>query len=247
MNKPTKKSKEKWENEITSMFDKIANKYDCINKFISLGMDKRWRTKLLDNLQKYYHSGEILDVGCGTGSLSKLAKDKAMNFSITSMDISPKMLEIAQKSGNADKILCASASQIPLQDKECGAIISAFVLRNLPNLDLFYKEANRILNDKGILVLLDLTRPTFAPIRLLHKLYMKIALPLTALIFRSNISAYQYLNQSINNCFQSQKMDKFITQNGFEKIKIQKLFFGTVTLYTYRKNTTLKKLDSIRN
>ena len=235
MNKPTKKSKQKWEGEITTMFDKIANKYDCINKFISLGMDKRWRAKLLDNLQKYYHSGEVLDVGCGTGSLSKLAKEKSMNFSIISMDISAKMLEIAQKRGNVDKVLCASASQIPLKDKECGAVISAFVLRNLPDLNLFYKEAYRILNDKGILILLDLTRPTFAPINFFHQLYMKIALPLVATIFRSNKDAYQYLNQSINNCFQPSQMDRLITQNGFEKIKIQKLFFGSVTLYTYRK------------
>ena len=235
--KNNKANKDEWEPQISDMFDKIADKYDKINTFMSLGMDKSWRNLLMKNLQQYWKKGAVLDVGCGPGSLAKLAKDKNLSFTIISMDISLKMLEIAVKSGNADKVICASASSLPCLDKKYGAIISAFVLRNLPDLNLFYQQAYRVLDDDGVIILLDLTRPNFSLISFFHHIYMKITLPLGALLFGSNVRAYQYLNQSIKKCYQPAEMTALLEQNGFEKLKIERRCLGTVTLYTFGKKS----------
>ena len=233
--KINKKNKE-WEPQISTMFDKIADKYDRLNTFMSLGMDKWWRYLLVKRLKQYWKGGAILDVGCGPGSLAKTIKKNNLSSDVVSMDVSPKMLEIAAYSKNADKVVCASASSLPCPEKSYGAIISAFVLRNLPDLDLFYKEAYRVLQNDGVIVLLDLTRPSIPFIGFLHSLYMKIVLPLGALIFRSDMAAYQYLNQSIKQCYLPEEMVSILEKNGFKKLKVEKLCLGTVTLYTFKKN-----------
>ena len=113
-----------------------------------------------------------------------------------------------------------------------GAVVSAFVLRNLPDLDRFYKECHRVLNKDGVVCMLDLTQPKFKPISFCHSMYMKMALPLGAKIYGSKVEAYKYLDRSIKNCYSQDEMNGKLKDAGFEVLHTDKKCMGTVTIYT---------------
>ncbi len=222
-----------WQKNVEQMFQEIADTYEKINTFISMGMDEGWRKKLLKRLNQYFDSSApVLDIGCGPGSLSKLAKKQLPQARFISSDICPRFLEIAVNSGNAPEVLRLSANDLPFKNETLSAVTSAFVLRNLPDLERFYKDCYRSLKPGGVIAMLDLTQPKFKPISFFHSLYMKLALPLGAKIYGSRLEAYEYLDRSIKNCIAPKEMEKLLTKCGFTVKHTDSLCLGTVTIYT---------------
>ena len=234
INSVTKDSRLEWEKNIAEMFQEIADSYEKINTFISLGMDQGWRKFQLKRVEQNLKDQLILDIGCGPGSLAALSKKFLPKADFISTDISWRFLEIAANSGNADKVAQVSASDLPFKDNSFGAIVSAFVLRNLPDLERFYKECHRTLKKDGIVCMLDLTQPSFKPIGFFHSLYMKMALPLGAKIYGSKVEAYKYLDRSIKNCYAPKEMKDILEKTGFEVLHVDGKCMGTVTIYTAR-------------
>jgi len=228
-----KSDADEWRKNVEDMFQEIADTYEKINTFISMGMDKGWRLKLLKRLKQYYDpSHPVLDIGCGPGSLSALSKKHLPEARFLSSDICPRFLEIAANSGNAQEVLRLSASDLPFKNECTSAVTSAFVLRNLPDLERFYKECHRILRPGGVISMLDLTQPKFKPISFFHSLYMALALPLGAKIYGSRLEAYEYLDRSIKNCLAPEDMNALLTKCGFTVKHTDSLCMGTVTIYT---------------
>ena len=229
-----KESRQEWEQGIAEMFQEIADSYEKINTFISLGMDQGWRKFQLKRLDTYLKDAPVLDIGCGPGSLSALASKVLPRAKFVSTDISWRFLEIAANSGNASSLAQVSASDLPFRDNSFGAVVSAFVLRNLPDLGRFYRECQRVLKKDGIVCMLDLTQPAFKPISFCHSMYMKMALPLGAKIYGSRVEAYKYLDRSIKNCYSQKEMNQILDESGFEVLHTDKKCMGTVTIYTAR-------------
>ncbi len=234
LKKLDKESRQEWEKGISDMFQEIADSYEKINTFISMGMDQGWRKFQLKRLDTYLQDAPVLDIGCGPGSLSALAGKVLPRAKFISTDISWRFLEIAANSGNADSLAQVSASDLPFKDNSFSAVVSAFVLRNLPDLERFYKECKRVLKNDGVVCMLDLTQPAFKPIGFFHSLYMKMALPLGAKIYGSKVEAYKYLDRSIKNCYSQDGMNRLLADVGFEVLHTDKKCMGTVTIYTAR-------------
>ena len=232
LNTITKESRQEWEKGISGMFQEIAESYEKINTFISLGMDQSWRKAQLKRLDQYMQDAPVLDIGCGPGSLSALAEKVLPQAKFLSTDITWGFLEIAANSGNADVLAQVSASDLPFKNNSFSAVVSAFVLRNLPDLKRFYRECYRTLKKDGIICMLDLTTPPFKPISFFHSLYMKMALPLGAKIYGSKTEAYKYLDRSIKNCYTPDEMNKILGECGFKILHTDRKCMGTVTIYT---------------
>lgn len=232
LNTITKESRQEWEKGISGMFQEIAESYEKINTFISMGMDQGWRKAQLKRLEQYMQNAPVLDIGCGPGSLSALAEKVLPKARFLSTDITWGFLEIAANSGNSGVLAQVSASDLPFKDDSFSAVVSAFVLRNLPDLKRFYKECHRTLKKGGIICMLDLTTPPFKPISFFHSLYMKMALPLGAKIYGSKIEAYEYLDRSIKNCYTPKEMNGILEDCGFKILHTDRKCMGTVTIYT---------------
>ena len=232
LEKLNKETRQEWESGISLMFQEIADSYEKINTFISMGMDQGWRKAQLKRLDQYLIDAPVLDIGCGPGSLSALSRKVLPRAQFLSTDISPRFLEIAANSGNADCLAQVSGSDLPFKDDSFGAVVSSFVLRNLPDLERFYKECYRTLKKDGVICMLDLTQPAFKPIGFFHSLYMQVALPLGAKIYGSRVEAYKYLDRSIKNCVSPQKMKEILEKTGFDVLHIDSKCLGTVTIYT---------------
>ena len=150
---------------IQAMFDRIAARYDFLNRIISFRLDNTWRNKAITEILR---SGDqfILDLGAGTGDLTFSAAKKIKGSArIIGLDFSMEMLKLARskQSGarNGDKTLFVqgSATLCPFKDCAFDGVMTAFVLRNVSDLSLFFAHAFRVLKDGGKFVSLDMFPP----------------------------------------------------------------------------------------
>lgn len=237
--KPNKNSSEGKKAQVAEMFNNIAFKYDFLNHFLSLNIDKVWRKKLVKYLVKEQPQ-RILDVATGTADLA-IASLKANPERIDGIDISVGMLEVG-KTKVANKQLQdiiflreGDAEQIPFEKNTFDAVTVAFGVRNFEHLQNGLKEMFRVLNPGGVALILEFTMPTVFPVKQLYKLYFKYVLPFIGKVFSSNKLAYSYLHDSVQAFPQNYEFVEFMKKAGFKSCKIKKLSFGIAAIYIGKK------------
>jgi demethylmenaquinone methyltransferase/2-methoxy-6-polyprenyl-1,4-benzoquinol methylase len=134
------------------MFDRIAGRYDLLNRVISFRLDTWWRAQAIRTILTNDHP-LIVDLGTGTGDLAfnaaRMTKGKA---SIIGLDFSMQMIQFAQtkraeaKFGSSIAFIQASAMSAPLQSEVFDGAMTAFVLRNISDLSFFFADAFRVSN-----------------------------------------------------------------------------------------------------
>ena len=65
---------------VRDMFDRIAPRYDLLNRMMSLGLDQRWRNNALDEIG-LGEGDVVVDLACGTGDLTELARARGATVS----------------------------------------------------------------------------------------------------------------------------------------------------------------------
>ena len=104
---------------------------------------------------------DILEVGCGSGALSRHIAEK-YSLNVTGTDIDQDQIELAQQnSGNLPNIrfLVTDATNLPFQDNEFDIVLSFGVMHHISNwLDAF-EEINRVLRHGGYFIYWDLVYP----------------------------------------------------------------------------------------
>ena len=233
---PYKNSNASKKKQVATMFNNIAKKYDFLNHFLSVGIDKIWRKKAIATL-KTTKPQIILDIATGTGDLAinalKLNPEK-----IIGIDISEGMLEIGrqkiEKRNLKDKIqlLLGDSENIEFEDKYFDAAIVAFGVRNFENLQKGLSEIYRVLKPNSKFVVLEFSKPTTFPIKQLYNFYFINILPFIGKMFSKDNSAYTYLPESVNAFPEGSLFVKNMKDVGFNSVKQQKLFFGVASIYT---------------
>jgi demethylmenaquinone methyltransferase/2-methoxy-6-polyprenyl-1,4-benzoquinol methylase len=221
--------------QVRDMFNNIAHRYDFLNHFLSLGIDKMWRRKTIKEISKVAHS-EILDVATGTADLA-IEAVRLNPKSITGIDISEKMLSIGRKKV-ADKKLeniislqIADSEKLPFEDAKFDAAMVAFGIRNFQNLEAGLHEMRRVVRDKGCVFILEFSRPEKFPVKQFYSFYSRFLLPFWGKLFSGDNSAYSYLPESIKNFPSGKELETVLLRVGYSKVKIMPLTFGIVTLY----------------
>ncbi len=221
--------------QVAGMFDNIAGKYDFLNHFLSLNIDKIWR-KMVVKILKQHQPARILDVATGTGDLA-IAGLKCNPRRIDGIDISEGMLEIGRQKlahKSLEQLIFlqkADAENIPFDDSTFDAITVAFGVRNFENLDLGLKEMFRVLKPGGICVVLEFTMPRYFPFKQLYKLYFKFILPVFGKVISKDSSAYTYLPESVIAFPQRDVFLNHMNQAGFVKSNFKSLTFGIASIY----------------
>ena len=187
---------------VAAMFNSIAAKYDFLNHFLSLGIDKLWRHRLVKQLAKS-NPRQVLDIATGTGDLAiQLAKHhKSVN--ITGVDISENMLSIGRekilkrKLEGRINLKQANSLSLPFADDEFDAAMVAFGVRNFEDLSKGITEIHRVLKDGGSLYVLEFSMPSRFPMRNLYRFYFRRVLHFVGGIVSGSKSAYTYLPESV--------------------------------------------------
>ena len=220
---------------VRRMFDDISPKYDFLNHFLSFGIDRIWRKKLVKLLRKP-NPREILDVATGTGDLA-IAISKIGPRKITGIDISEQMLEVGRqklvKAGldNLITFQSADAEDIPFPDDSFDAISVAFGVRNFAHLELGIREMRRVLRPGGWMYILEFSHPVSFPMKQLYHLYSRFFIPVMGKMISGNSQAYSYLPESVAAFPSGKKLVEIIEQQGLKKVSCIPLSMGIASIY----------------
>ena len=196
--------------EVRAMFNQIAPKYDRANRILSLGLDQSWRRGAIKLLQEKGR-GDVLDLCAGTLDLTEMLLLKGAK-SVVAVDFSEQMLDFGQsKLKSSDPVRCvvADARALPLEDNSVDAILCAFGMRNVPEVEKAVAECARVLRPGGRLVVLDFFQPTTWFSRFLQGSYNRFVVPLVGGLVTGFKEAYRYLAGSI---------DAFMTREDFQAL-----------------------------
>jgi len=221
------------------MFDNIAPKYDFLNHFLSLGIDKLWRKKAIRILSGY-PSEIILDVATGTGDFA-IAASKLKPKKITGFDLSEQMLNVGRvkvKKLGLERIIDfrkGDSEAMPFADNEFDAITVAFGVRNFENLEKGLAEFKRVLKSDGVAIILEFSKPKYFPMKQFYLFYFFGILPLIGRMVSKDRSAYSYLPESVMAFPDDEKFMAILKKTGFSRVKQKRLTFGIATIYLAQK------------
>lgn len=220
---------------VKEIFNDIAPKYDLLNHFLSLNIDKRWRRKAIGYIRPG-EKGELLDVACGTGDFS-IAAYRAGVQKVTGIDISANMVAIGQKKvdnlGLTPHITlqAGDSEQIEFEDEHFDVVTVAFGVRNFEHLEAGLREMQRVLKKGGKVVILEFSMPEHFPMKQLYKFYFRHILPVLGGWISGNKGAYTYLPESVMKFPQGQAFLDILKGGGFEQATQRKLTFGIASIY----------------
>ena len=236
---PYSNSQQGKKEQVAGMFDTIAGKYDFLNHFLSLNIDKRWRKKVIKMVSEY-HPQRILDVATGTGDLA-IAAVVAKPQRIDGIDISEGMLEVGMQKIASKKLegliflQKGDAEAIPFADESFDAITVAFGVRNFENLEKGLAEFHRVLKKDGVAVILEFSRPRYFPMKQFYNFYFLHILPRVANKISKDKSAYSYLPESVMAFPDDQDFLGILKKTGFKSATQKRLTFGIATIYLAQK------------
>lgn len=232
---PYQNSDKNKKQQVEQMFDNIAPKYDFLNHFLSLGIDKVWRKKAVRLLDKY-NPGRILDVATGTGDFAiQTAKIKPQE--IVGFDLSEQMIRVGQekvKKLNLDSLISfqkGDSENMPFENESFDAITVAFGVRNFENLEKGLTEFHRVLRPNGVAVILEFSKPRHFPFKQLYRFYFFKILPFIGRLVSKDSSAYSYLPESVMAFPDGNDFFNVLSKAGFEKYTQHRLTFGIATIY----------------
>lgn len=229
--------------QVRSMFDRIAPKYDFMNRFLSAGIDVGWRKKAI-MLFKKDAPQHILDVATGTADMAIMAAQLLQPQKITGIDISEKMLEIGrkkiekQKLGTKIELYAGDGETINFADNSFDAVMVAFGVRNFENLEKGLQEILRVMKPGAQLVVLEFSKPRLPGVKTLYNLYMSVVAPQMAKWFAQNKKAYQYLNESAKAFPDRHLFINILNKTGYSDTSFKPLSLGICCIYSGRKPTT---------
>jgi demethylmenaquinone methyltransferase / 2-methoxy-6-polyprenyl-1,4-benzoquinol methylase len=225
--------------QVATMFDNIAYRYDFLNHFLSLGIDKIWRKKAIRELASVSPK-KIIDIATGTGDLA--LKAMVLNPSeIVGIDISEEMLTYArqkvQKAGKEGIIRFekGDSEQIHYPDQTFDAAMVAFGVRNFENVQMGLNEIYRVLAPAGMVVVLEFSRPQNFLIRIVYDFYFLKIVPFLGKIFSKDNRAYNYLPESVAAFPSGISFLQYLEKAGFAECKCKSLTFGIASIYSGRK------------
>jgi demethylmenaquinone methyltransferase/2-methoxy-6-polyprenyl-1,4-benzoquinol methylase len=223
---------------VNSMFGRIARRYDVANLLLSGGIDKYWRRRLVQAVDRY-SPGRVLDLATGSGDVAfALSRKLKSSAEITGMDFCQPMLvqaeakKAAAQGGRYRNITFRQGDglALPLADESFDGITIAFGLRNLADRDRGLREMRRVLRQGGVLWVLEFSRP-HPWLRPLYYFYLRRILPRIAGMITGDRAAYVYLNDTIGEFPDRSTLSNEISAAGFSQVQSRALTFGIVALH----------------
>jgi demethylmenaquinone methyltransferase / 2-methoxy-6-polyprenyl-1,4-benzoquinol methylase len=221
--------------QVAKMFDNISHRYDFLNHFLSLGIDKGWRKKAVKLLEPL-KPRNILDVATGTGDFA-LQSLQLNPEKIIGVDISEGMLDVGRKKIRERKLdhrvelRSGDSENLPFEENKFDAVTVGFGVRNFENLERGLQEIFRVLKPGGMAVILEFSRPRTFPFRQVYSFYFKFILPKIGRIVSSDKAAYTYLPESVEAFPDGDDFIHILQQVGFKNTKCRSLTFGISSIY----------------
>jgi ubiquinone/menaquinone biosynthesis methyltransferase len=212
------------------MFDRIAPRYDLLNRVMTLKVDQAWRRRLLQDLSPL--PGEaLLDLCAGTMDVAALARSRAPKLKVVGADFSLEMLRrgVAKTGLPAAQ---ADALALPFRPARFDLATVTFGMRNLDSYEVGLSELARVLRPGGRLGVLEFFRSESRGSRFVHGAYNRLALPVLGRILSPDPEAYRYLVHSMERFASRREFEEAARRTGFTEVHGETLFPGVCGLVT---------------
>ncbi len=223
--------------EIAAMFDRIAPRYDLLNRVLSFGTDIGWRRRAIA-LARLGPRHIALDLGAGTGDLTMgLLRASDPSSAAIALDIAPRMLAVGRRrlrsAGLATRALAVvgNGESLPLPDASVDRVISGFTLRNVGDLPRALRELRRVLRPGGRCVLLELSHPPGRAFGALYRWYFEALAPRIAAALGGDAAAYCYLPRSLRPFPAAQALAAMLADAGFTDVGFERLTGGIAAIH----------------
>jgi demethylmenaquinone methyltransferase/2-methoxy-6-polyprenyl-1,4-benzoquinol methylase len=213
---------------VRAMFDRIAPRYDLLNRVFTGGLDQHWRRLAID-LARVGPEDRVLDLACGTGDLAEIASERGA--SVVAVDFAGEMLRRAQDRGVVVDFVQGDGARLPLRDASVSVVTCGFALRNFVALPAVFDELARVLKPGGRIALIDVDRPSSWLVRSAHSLYFDRVVPFLGGLV-SDRAAYAYLPRSTAYLPPTRELLALLDKAGFGQIDRRALLFGTAQILT---------------
>lgn len=219
--------------ETKSLFNTVAKNYDMLNTLFSMGTDRSWRKRLV---QEIGNPNLVLDIATGTAEVAIEALSQLNKSHVIGLDPSGEMLEIGRKKlksiGLGDKaiLLPGVAENLAFKDNTFNAITIAFGIRNTADPLRSLTEMRRVLKPGGKVAILEFAVPknkVFSPV---YMFYLRNLLPFVGSLFGTK-KEYKYLGDSITDFPQRESFVALMQESGFSVTRPIELTMGTVIIY----------------
>jgi demethylmenaquinone methyltransferase/2-methoxy-6-polyprenyl-1,4-benzoquinol methylase len=217
------------------MFDQIAPRYDFVNRVLSLGLDRRWRRRVIKELA-LAPSARVLDVATGTGDLAVELAKAVPTGHVIGLDPSAEMLKIAAlkmiKRGLDARVSLVEgdAQALPQANCEIDAATIAFGIRNVPDRPRALRELARVVRPGGTIAVLELGEARPGWFGRAARFHTHHVVPrLGALL--SGRREYRYLQTSVAAFPPAEEFAQIMRDSGLDVQKVIPLTFGVCTLF----------------
>jgi demethylmenaquinone methyltransferase / 2-methoxy-6-polyprenyl-1,4-benzoquinol methylase len=218
------------------MFGRIARHYDLMNTLMTGGQDALWRRLTVRHAQPP-RDGWALDVGTGTAKLA-LALARAMPHGrVVGVDVAEPMLRQALPAASSEDaaarvaLALADALALPFADNQFDCATTAFMIRNVSDVQAAFREIRRVVRPGGRIVCLELTQPRLPLWGPLFAVYFGRVVPLIGRVVAGDAGAYTYLPESVAAFLRPEGVAAEMARAGLRQIRWRRLGFGTVTLH----------------
>ena len=220
---------------VSAMFSRIARRSDLMNGLMTLGMHHAWR-RVAARQTIASPDGPALDLATGTGDLALELAEVHPHRPVIAADFSLGMLAVARdKLGERRRhihLMAADALALPFGPRTFACVTSAFLLRNLADLEQGLDEMRRVSRPGGRVVALEITQMRAPGFTALFRFYFHRVVPWVGHLVGGDREAYTYLPQSVDRFVTPGELAALMEKVGLRGVTYRRLGLGTVTVHT---------------
>ena len=222
---------------IAAMFDRVAPRYDFLNRVLSLRRDAGWRRRAVE-LARLGPNERALDIGTGTGDLAfDLLASSDPTARVAGVDLSERMLALARGRAEARGLgpryetVHADGQRLPYPDASVDRVLASFAVRNFGDVAAGLREMRRVLRPGGRAVILELSTPPNPLARAIYRVYFDGLVPIIATLLGGDPDAYRYLPRSVAAFPAPERFAVLLRDAGFARVRFERLTFGAATVH----------------
>jgi demethylmenaquinone methyltransferase/2-methoxy-6-polyprenyl-1,4-benzoquinol methylase len=220
---------------VRAMFTRIAGRYDLMNSLMTGGRHHAWR-RVATAAVAQAPPGPVLDLATGTGDFAFALREAYPRRFVVGADFSEAMLRHADVKRKARgqggvALLAADALALPFADRTFACVTSAFLLRNLADLEAGLAEMRRVTLPGGLVAALEITRPGVRGWDAMFGLYFNRVVPLIGAVVARDRAAYTYLPQSVERFVTPPQLAQMMERTGLRNVRYQRLGLGTIAIH----------------
>jgi demethylmenaquinone methyltransferase/2-methoxy-6-polyprenyl-1,4-benzoquinol methylase len=219
---------------VQGMFGRIAERYNIMNRLMTLGQDQRWR-RFVVGKAAVPPKGTALDLATGTGDIAFETLKAQPTAKVVGADFALPMMFVGQRAALGGDIqwCAADAMNLPFSDESFDAVMSGYLVRNVIDIKRTLSEQLRVLKPGGRIVILDTSPPPHNILRPFILAYLKFGIPLLGRLIggKQAADAYKYLPESTQSFKTPQELAALMRDAGVQNTEYRTFMFGTMAVH----------------